>query len=106
MVKPTRWMIQLVLWFVIMLNMWGCASKEKDNASWISVVKPPIQIVYVSRDKEIEPTLVHSLVTQVTGVPYKDYQFNENINVSLNTNTSRVESDTEVDSTSVAVSTD
>ncbi len=95
-----------VLGFILMINIVACAGKAKDNATWVSVVKPPIQVVYVSRDKDIDPSLIHSLVTQVSRVPYKDYYFNENIGVSLNTNTNRVITDTEVDTTSMSVMID
>ncbi len=95
-----------VLGFILMINIIACAEKAKDNAAWISVVKPPIQVVYVSRDKDIDPSLIHSLVTQVSRVPYKDYYFNENIGVSLNTSTNRVITDTEIDTTNMSVTVD
>ncbi len=95
-----------VLAFILLINIVACAEKAKDHATWVSVVKPPIQVVYVSRDKDIDPSLIHSLVTQVSRVPYKDYYFNENIGVSLNTNTNRVITDTETDSRSMSVMVD
>jgi len=95
-----------VLIFVLMINIVACAEKAKDHATWVSVVKPPIQVVYVSRDKDIDPSLIHSLVTQVSRVPYKDYYFNENIGVSLTGNVNRSFTDTEVDSRSMSVMVD
>ncbi len=96
----------IVLAFIIMLNFVACAEKAKDHATWISVVKPPIQVVYVSRDKDIDPSLIHSLVTQVSGIPYKDYYFNENIGVSLTGNVNRSILDTEIDSRRMSVTVD
>ncbi len=95
-----------VLGFILLINIIACAEKAKDHATWVSVVKPPIQVVYVSRDKDIDPSLIHSLVTQVSGIPYKDYYFNENIGVSLTGNVNRSIADTEIDSRSMSLMID
>jgi len=75
-------MIKLSLTVSILLV--GCAEKPEIKGSWVSITKPPIQIVYMNKADIISPEVVFGLVKQVEAHPYKNYKFNENIGITVN----------------------
>jgi len=68
---------------VPLLLLVGCVQKPEVTGSWVSVTKPPIQIVYMNKDETITPEVVFGLVKQVEAHPYKNYKFNENIGITV-----------------------
>jgi len=63
----------------------GCTSNFQE-ASWLSVEKPPIRVIYISKADHIEPEVVHGVIASVKDVPYQNYGFNENVGVLLDVN--------------------
>jgi hypothetical protein len=68
--------------FVLIPLLVGCSDKP-EVASWVSIEKPPIKIVYVDRDRTITPETVRQLVGQARLFPYEDYQFNTAANIGI-----------------------
>jgi len=66
-----------------LLLLVGCAQKPEVTGSWVSVTKPPIQIVYMNRDEVITPDVVYEMMDRAARFPYKDYQFNSVTGVSV-----------------------
>ena len=75
-----------VLVFIAVLHTMAlftaCAKKPKVQGSWVSITKPPVQIVYTNRYNVVTPEVVRQLVRAASLVPYKDYQFNSITGVS------------------------
>lgn len=53
----------------------GCNITPDVKSEWVSVEKPPIRVVYISR--KIDPNTVSRIIEQTKLVPYKDYKFND-----------------------------
>ncbi len=65
----------------------GCTSRPGyQPKSWVSVTKPPIRVIYMDYEKDIDANTVHRLTEQVKTVPYRDYMFNENANINIGFN--------------------
>ena len=82
-------------YILIGLLLVGCAEKDT-RASWVSVEKPPIRVVYVSKVENISPEVVDGMIESVKDVPYANYPFNPSIEIGLDANSHKSNSESDV----------
>ncbi len=61
----------------------GC-SQHSQPKGWLSVEKSPIRVIIVDNEKDIEPGLIHRVISSVKTTKYEDVDFNENTNIGIN----------------------
>ena len=61
----------------------GCAEKPK---AWLSIEKPPIRVILIDTDSDINVSTIRMLMREVKQYPYADVQFNPDISVNVNYN--------------------
>ena len=94
-----------VLVFIVSIHtasfVTGCATKHKTQTGWVSVTKPPIQVIYVNRHGAVSPKIVHGIIKQVEAFPYHDYKFNDVTGITIDANAHQSGSQSNVSSVSV-----
>ena len=99
--------ISLLMVGTAMIIMNGCARKGHMPArsEWLSITKPPVQVIYISQTK-ITPTQIRNMLTQTNLVPYRNYKFNDVTSVSMSAATDQThhQSTSNTDATSVSIS--
>ena len=98
--------ISLLMVGTAMILMNGCAKKGHmpARAEWLSITKPPVQVIYISQTK-ITPVQIRNLLAQTNLVPYRDYKFNDTTSVSMSAATDQThhQSTSTTDTTSVSI---
>ena len=89
----------LTLFSVLVLL--GCAEKET-KASWVSIEKPPIRVIYVSKVENIPPEVVNEMVQSIKDIPYANYPFNPSVKIGLDAKAHTSDSETDVASLTIA----
>lgn len=88
------------------IGLTGCtkAGYPPPRQEWLSVTKPPIQVIYVSQTK-ITPAQVHNIIRQTKLTPFRNYPFNDVTGISLSADVNRQhhQSTSNTDSTSVTL---
>ena len=60
----------------------GCAQKIQPKG-WLSVEKPPMRVILVDNEKDINQNMVHMVIGHVAMEKYKDYKFNDKAEISV-----------------------
>ena len=75
----SRRLIKRVLFFIIAIQLvgfLGCSFRPQPKAM-VSVEKPPMRVVIVDDENDIDPATVLMIMKFVGIQPYQNYQFNE-----------------------------
>jgi len=88
---------------VVVLALAGCSDKQPTRVAWLSVEKPPIKVIYIDKQGQLDPAITSKVFEVVWTTPFRDVSINENTNISMKAESyqSDIESDTDTNSLSV-----
>ena len=86
---------------VAILAMTGC-DRQPSRVAWISVEKPPIKVIYIDKQGELDPVITDRVFSIVGHTPYRNLKLNETTSVSLEANSHQSDVESDTDSTSIS----
>ena len=82
MKRLSKW----ILFFIVLLNIAGiivgCSYRHKP-VGWVSIEKPPMRVILVDSQKDVDPKTVYRIMDSMNNMPYKNYKFNEGVGISV-----------------------
>ena len=74
----------VILVFLGIVGIIGCGHKIRPKG-WLSVEKPPIRVILVDSESDIDEATVCMVLDKVSRLDYRDVKFNESTTVGVNT---------------------
>jgi hypothetical protein len=98
---------KLVLVFVVVTHtlalLVGCSDKQPARVAWLSVEKPPIKVIYIDEQGNLDPVITTKVFDIVGQTRYHNIKINENTNVSVTASSHQSDAESDSDSSSTTI---
>jgi hypothetical protein len=85
------------------LALTGCTDRQPARVAWLSIEKPPIKVIYIDEQGNLDPVLTSKMFHIVGQTPYRNIKLNENTNVSVSAQSHQTDTESDTDSSSLTV---
>jgi hypothetical protein len=98
---------RLVIGFIVVTHslafLTGCSDKQPARVAWLSVEKPPIKVIYIDEQGNLDPVITSKVFHIVNHTRFQSVPINNSTGVSVTASSHQSDAESDSDTSSLSI---